>query len=188
MKILFKLFIIGLVVFTVGSCRTNKFKRELAQIDSLETVLKKCEQVLAIDPEKVQKRVEEINADLAYIKENNTDTFTAEIAFMLDEYYAMAKTYKKYLKKYSDFEQEYQELMTQVQNLKAGLLNGNITQQQFVSYYQKEKEDVNRLHSLLDIYAQPLFDIERSYGRIKEKVGEYKKEISRKSPTSKTKS
>lgn len=188
MKILFRGFILSLIILSIISCKQAKYKKEFTQIDSLEATLKKCEKVLAIDPDKVQKRVEEISADLAFIKENNTDTFTAEIAFVLDEYYAMAKTYKKYLKSYKKFDQEFKELSTQVQNLKASLLNGSISRQQFATYYPKEREDVNRLYTMLEIFAKPLFDIERSYARVKEKVGEYKEQISRKSPTSKTKS
>lgn len=145
-----QLFIFGLIIAAFASCKQVNIDKELAQIDSLTTVIRNNEIKLdEIDIDKVKTLQEQMSNQIMLVKSIYGDSIEWEKAKILTKYYTASKTFRKYIDKHSYVKDELTYSYTQLSDLKADINNNIITTDTFHIHFEKECKAAQELEGLI---------------------------------------
>ena len=145
-----QLFIFGLIMAVLASCKQVNVDKELTQLDSLTTVIKNNEIKLdEIDIDKVKTLQEQMSNQIMLVKSIYGDSIEWENAKMLTKYYDASKTFRKYIDKHSYVKDELTYSYAQLTDLKAVITNNIITTDTFQIYFEKECKAAQELEDLI---------------------------------------
>jgi len=123
---------------------------ELAQIDSLATVIKNTEIKLdEIDIDIVTTLQEQMSNQIMLVKSVYGDSIEWEKAKMLNKYYNANKSFRKYIDKHSYIKDELAYSYDQLSNLQAVLSDNIISADTFNLYFEKECKAAQELEELI---------------------------------------
>ena len=145
-----QLFIFGLIIAALASCKQVNVDKELAQIDCLTTVIKNNEIKLdEIDIDKVKTLQELMSNQIMLLKSIYGDSIEWETAKMLTKYYDANKAFRKYIDKHSYVKDELTYSYAQLSDLKVVITNNIITPDTFHIYFEKECKAAQELEGLI---------------------------------------
>jgi hypothetical protein len=145
-----QLFIFSLIIVVLASCKPVNVDKELAQIDSLTTIIKNNEIELdEIDIDKVKALQEQMSNQIMLLKSIYGDSIEWETAKMLTNYYNANKAFRKYIDKHSFVKDELTYSYNQLSDLKAVLTNNIISTDTFHIYFEKECKAAQELEGLI---------------------------------------
>lgn len=154
----FKLFVFfgSLAVLMFSSCDPSKrYAVELKQLDSLSNSLDSAQlKFTAIDTIEIHKHINELNTNLDFIENNNSDTVNRETAFVLSDYSMLRDTFKKINKEYVGLMKEQKESKEQVLNLIHDLKNGKVQEEKIPVYIKDEKTEADRVIQGVEILSE----------------------------------
>lgn len=141
--------IILTAILTIGvlfACKPSPYQKEIAQIDSLLSILHGTEQVYSEIDTGLLKEVEfHVKTRMAYL-ETRFDTLPYELAIFLSHYsYPLKKSYKKAIHYYKIYGEELQHSQKQLQNLKHDLKYNLIEKTKALQYLEEETQYVLKL-------------------------------------------
>ena len=167
-----QLFFFGLIIAACTSCTHVNVDKELAQIDSLTTVIINTEIELdEIDIDKVTTLQEQMSNQIMLVKSVYGDSIEWEKAKMLNKYHNANKSFRKYIDKHSYIKDELTYSYDQLSDLRAVLSNNIISTDTFHLYFEKEckaaqelgeliQNEVHKAKSSLDTYKECLPKVE----------------------------
>lgn len=162
----FKLFVFfgSLAVLMFSACDPSKrYAVELQQLDSLSNSLDSVQlKFVAIDTIAIHKHINELNTNLNFIENNNTDTVNRETAFALSDYSMLRESFKKINKECAGLIKEQKESKEQILNLIHDLKNGKVQEEKIPVYIKEEKIEADRVIQGVQILSESTkMDIEK---------------------------
>lgn len=147
---------ISFLMFAVGSCNpSEKYKTEIAEIDSCLNVLDSVEALYnGIEFDSLKLMVEHVldNEDSIQVY-YHPDTLSLEIGTRMNECKGIRKSLKNLDAKRDDFAAEIDAVRLQLTNLKTDIENGAFAEEKMKGYIDEEKMALNVLNlSLTDFY------------------------------------
>ena len=131
-----------LLLMTVGylvSCTSKADQAKIQSIDTLLTTLNEAEEMLlSVDANLVNQKLEEINSDADFLNTHLKDTIDKATAIEISEYLRYKKSLQFYKENYPEFVEAINTSKKQLNNLKADVENGLLTDEQFNTYYNNE--------------------------------------------------
>lgn len=156
-----------IVAIFFTSC-SYRYSDELKVVKDLQERLDSNEANLNLDAPLFSLRAEHIETTLRTFKNDYTKTMSKELGDNLSKYKNFKKIYMRGIRKYDDCVKEQAELVTQLSNLSISLGAGELTKEEFKSYFRKEKIDVENLLRESKTIGKNLYEIEPEYTRITE--------------------
>jgi hypothetical protein len=154
----FKLFVFfgSLAVLMFSSCDPSKrYAVELKQLDSLSNSLDSAQvKFAAIDTIEIHKHINELNINLNFIENNNSDTVNRETAFVLSDYSALHETFKKINKEYIELMKKQKESKEQILNLIHDLKNGKVQEEKIPVYIKDEQTEADRVIQGVEVLSE----------------------------------
>lgn len=147
---------ISFLILTVASCNpSDKYKAEIAEIDSCLSVLDSVESLYnGINFDSLKLMVAHVldNEDSIQLY-YHPDTLSLDIGTRMNECKGIRKSLKNLDAKQDDFAIEISAIRTQLANLKVDIENGVLAEEKMKGYIEQEKMDLNVLNlSLTDFY------------------------------------
>ncbi len=119
------------------------------QIDSLQVLVDSSEQMFqSIDTSLVYGNLRTAESNFEEVS-NYYDTLTRDVAFLLDEYYAYRKAYKKWGGKIKPFYDEFEVVRMQLEDLKTDLKKDLVPADKIQEYYDHEMIHVNDMMEIV---------------------------------------
>jgi hypothetical protein len=142
-----------LLALLAAACHSSDSK-VTARIDKILAKLDSSNQIVAgINFKKEKENAEKIEADLAFIQANFTDTLTKDMGFVLSDYRGIVaeeaeeggkmENYEMMLKK----ELDYSKL--QLLNLKHDIEKTDLSPEEFEKHFETESTSVSKLHAFV---------------------------------------
>lgn len=139
------LYFIFIMLFFVA-CNPNKNKKELSQIDSLKTVIKKTESLLLeIDTTVINEKYEKYKYNIAYLRENYTEKENDINWSTLGQYGLIKKPLKDFVLNKNHYFKEITYSEKQLDNLRIDIQNGAIQESKIKENIQSEMDAANFL-------------------------------------------
>lgn len=154
-----------LLSISIYSC-SNKYEQELLHIEALTEKLETSKGNFDLDIPLFESRISYIKSTLRFFRNDYKDTISLELGNNLSRYKAISKIYLKKTGEFRSNEKDQNELELQLSNLKADLLNGKLTKDEFKNYYQTEKADIEKLINSSLSVKKNLYEVEPEYSRI----------------------
>jgi hypothetical protein len=174
---MYKYFILLIVV--ISSC-SNKHKAdyevqaELRMIDTLHTRLETVRgwlDKLPLEEMKERKDIIKHNyefCDLQY-KEKKL-VVDEETSRLMDEYKGYGKIYSRVVDSYKPIVTEMEELYIQLKTLKESAYSKDYQKETFLTYFEKEKEDVLKLYKFAETVLKPAVEVDLGFERAQKRV------------------
>ncbi|MEX0967463.1 MAG: hypothetical protein WD077_09505 [Bacteroidia bacterium] len=154
----------------IVSCQPQGRTEDIRKVDSLQQRLQAAEENFVIDMGSIRKRTDSMNQKYTYIQRNYDDSIGLELQTLLTSYRGLFKRYSQFLSRMQLLEAENITLKERIGNLKKDLTEGNIAEEDFETYYEKEAAIVNEHVEDVRINVKNIFQIEKQYQRDNEKV------------------
>lgn len=143
-------------------------------IDSLNSDLQEVKLKLdKIDFADIAERKDYIESELVTIQLFGDSSINDEMIKNLEEYRALLKMYKNFLKYSKQIVMETEELFVQLETLKKSINKGTYPKEEFKKYFQKEEDDVKRLVEFAAIYLDPVIETESLFFKREEVISKY---------------
>ncbi len=162
---IFSLILFSIVISTNTSC-SDRYAIENAKLDTLELHLEAAEKFLNIDIALIKARVNEIEINRTFIRNEYKDTFSMELGSNLDRYKALMRIYESNIEQYNKWTSEYDELSEQVANLRKALKRDELEREQFKQYYYTEEKDIIALREGSKMLQKSMYEMEPEYNRL----------------------
>ncbi len=132
---LIALFLLGYMV----SCTSKADQAKINAIDTLLMSLNDAEEMLlSVDNQTVDKKLQLVKENTKFIQDNLTDTIDKATALEISEYYSYRKALTFYKENYGEFQEAINTSRKQLNDLKADVENGLLTDEKFNEYYNNE--------------------------------------------------
>ncbi len=134
--------VISVILLSVLAC--NKLDDERSQkLNIIETRLdSSLALMLKVDTIENSDKKEHYFYNLDYLRTQLKDTISRELAFFIDRYYSVRKSFKAYGENFGKHLKELQLLKQQLENLRHDAENGLIDSEKFDQYLQQESNNV----------------------------------------------
>ncbi|MBL7835892.1 MAG: hypothetical protein JNM67_00100 [Bacteroidetes bacterium] len=178
--------LIVLVACKGGHKADYEVQAELQMLDTLQARLLTVKSWIdKVDLREIQERKDIIDHNLQYIQnhfvESNT-LMTPETALLLDEYKNYGKLYKKASDSFKPLVMELEELFIQTKTLKESAHSKDYKKETFLTYFQKEKEDVLKLYDYATMVQRPVVETDLAFERAQQRVEQLAEELKIKRP------
>lgn len=166
----------------IAGCNTKHYDKEVAEVDSLLTVMQNANtKLMSVDSAKVERYFANSEHLLDYLDANYKDTMELETAVLVSEYAYI----KKVLGKYGKQKKEYLELMTfnnkQLAALKADLEHGVSPEDSVPIYLETEAKAVDGLnksiHAIVENVEIQFVKYDSLHPQVQEMVNALKENI-----------
>lgn len=173
-----KYFISILLVVSMACKQGHKadyeVKAELQMIDTLNVRLMTIKSWLDYMPlEEIQERKDIIAHNYDYCDSRYREKkllVDLETAQLMDEYKNYGKLYGKTIDSFKPIVMEMEELLLQLKTLKESAYSKDYQKETFLTYFKKEKADVETLYKLAERVLKPVKDSDMSFDRTQKKV------------------
>jgi len=155
------------LIINLASC-ANSYSEELKHVEELQEVLEANKANLKLDAPLFKLRVEHIESTLRTFTNDYKETMSKELGDNLSKYKNCKKIYARSIKNYDESVKEQEALEVQLSKLKAGLKAGEMSKDEFKTYYRTEKTDVEQLISKSKEVSKRVYEIEPEYTRLTE--------------------
>lgn len=155
------------LVITATSCG-DRFAEEIKYVEQLQQTLDSNEQTLNIDVNLLVSRAERIESTLLTFTNKYKDTMSKELGDNLSKYKNFKKIYSRKSNNYEECVKEQAALQKQLDNLLRDTKNGVFSKDEFKTYYNTEKTDLQLLVQKSQDIEKTLYEIEPEYNRLAE--------------------
>lgn len=157
------------------SCKRTKYAKEIASLDSLQTILSKADSTLnSIDTAKTNAYYLDAKNNLNYIQNNYKDTMERELAIFLSDYRSILESLESFNSERNQLLKELNYSQKQIENLIHDLKNNAVEKTKITEYYNTEIEAANELlpsvNAMVDMAKKQLTDYEQKNKRVLEIV------------------
>lgn len=173
--------IIALIALTIisPSCKRTKYAKEIAHLDSLQTLLTETDSVLkSIDTVKINACYMEIKNNLNFIQENYKDTMAREMALFLSDYRTMQEAMEEINREQKHYVEELEYSEKQIENLIHDLQKNAIEEEKVREYSADEinvaNEIISSVNYISGLAKQELIDFDQKNKRVLEMINELK--------------
>ncbi|MBL4657520.1 MAG: hypothetical protein JKX73_05925 [Flavobacteriales bacterium] len=140
----------GLIIVATSSCKQINVDQEIAQIDSLKTIITTAQTIIEeVDIDQVKTISEQMSNQIMLAKSLYGDSIAWEKAKLISKYHGVNKAFGKYIEKQRYLMHELSFSQEQLQDLGADLQNNIITSDSFNIYFDKECKAVTELRELI---------------------------------------
>lgn len=161
---------------TGGYKADYEVKAELELIDTLQNRLQTIKSWLDYMPlEEIQERKDIVSHNYEFCDARYREkqmVVDLETAQLMDEYKGYGKLYGKASDSFKPIVMEMEELLIQLKTLKESAHSKDYKKDVFLEYFNKEKNDVNRLYKLADEVLRPVKETDLSFERAQKRVEE----------------
>jgi len=131
-----------LMILMVGylfSCTSKADQAKIQSIDTLMLTLNDAEEMLlSVDANLVDEKLNELKEKEDFLKKNLRDSLDKPTALEIGEYFTYGKALRFYKENYSEFMEAINTSRKQLNDLKADVENGLLTDEKFNEYYNNE--------------------------------------------------
>lgn len=175
-----KIFYFLLFSFVLTQCKNKtveyEIQYELQMIDTLQNRLGEVKTWLdKVDIEDYAERADIIENNYyycdSYFRSHKIEV-TKDISTMMDEYKGLMNIYKIVLNNHKNIVMETEELYIQLKTLKNSTKSKDYKKETFKQYFQKEKEDILKLHDMAKYVLTPAIVTENNFHRRQTEVEE----------------
>jgi hypothetical protein len=153
-KVLHLILALFVILFFV-ECKNNKYKKELARIDSLETVLNQSEKKLTeVDTNMVREKYKVYKKNISFISENYPNKLKDPNWNTLCQYGLIKKPLRDFNNELPHLRKELMFSRKQLDSLKFDIQNGNIEKEKINEYVKSESDAVNVIEQMVKMTVE----------------------------------
>lgn len=147
-----------------SACQNHK--KELKYLNALQVKLEENNSNFDLDITLFETRTSFIQNTLRTFKNDYNDTLSLDLGNALSRYKGIRKIYDNHILNYLKNKKEQTELEKQLKDLEADLRSGKLSKEEFKTYFNTEKIDVEALIKSTTITRKTLYEVEPEYTRI----------------------